>query len=215
MLHKYLDMLQKAAESFSHLGRTDASWMDYFRTVEYELFLIAAGILILVAIAALLLIPTFGINKIIVKVKTVRENCDKRIQEYDDFVIAYHRHISVYDDNNKKENFGYNYVYGKDESILKQNYEWLVNKCKKYDLSYPEKKNECSYSQTILKFQELPHSKSLKDFNIKPEQLGKFADVFDCMKKRVTIIAKGIAVGISLLLFYAVFAVPFVLMFIH
>lgn len=214
MLHKYLNMLQRAAESFSNLGGTDASWIDYFRTVGYELFLIAAGLLILVIIAAFLFVPAFGIDKIIVKVKTVRENCDKRIQEYDKFVNEYRRHCSVYDDNNKKEKYGYNYVYEKDKNILKQNYEWLVNECKKYNISYPEK-DCCSYRDMILKFPKLPHSDFLKYEHTKPEQLGKFADVFDCMKKRVTIIAKGIIAGISLLLFYAVFAVPFVLMFIR
>lgn len=205
MLHKYLDMLQRAAESFSHFGETDASWMNYFQTVGYELFLIAAGILILVAIAALLFLPVFGVRGIVKKSNTLSIKYEQKVHEYDEFVYKYHTYAYGFE-------CGYSSQVGKS---FRDRYDKLVELCNKYHIQYPEKQKDYSYKDVLDMFPEMVGSYDLKDYNVQSGQLGDFADVPDCMKKMRKITTIKVTEIIVLLLFYAVFAVPFVLMFIR
>lgn len=70
MLYKYLDLLRQATDSLTNLGNSNATWLDCFRTIGYEFLVFGLGVLYVAAIAAIILIPTVGLVKILKKIKS-------------------------------------------------------------------------------------------------------------------------------------------------
>lgn len=67
MLYKYLDLLHRATDSLTSLGGSNATWTDCFKTIGYEFLVLGIGILYVAAIAAIILIPTVGLVKMLKK----------------------------------------------------------------------------------------------------------------------------------------------------
>lgn len=70
MLYKYLDLLHQATDSLTSLGGSNATWTDCFKTIGYEFLVLGLGILYLAAIAAIVLIPTVGLVRMLKKIKS-------------------------------------------------------------------------------------------------------------------------------------------------
>ena len=70
MLYKYLDLLHRATDSLTSLGGSNATWTDCFKTIGYEFLVLGIGILYVAAIAAIILIPTVGLVKMLKKIKS-------------------------------------------------------------------------------------------------------------------------------------------------
>lgn len=70
MLYKYLDLLHRATDSLTSLGGSNATWTDCFKTIGYEFLVLGLGILYVAAIAAIILIPTIGLVKMLKKIKS-------------------------------------------------------------------------------------------------------------------------------------------------
>lgn len=70
MLYKYLDLLRQTTDSLTNLGSSHATWLDCFKTIGYEFLVLGLGILYVIAIAAVILIPTIGLAKILKKIKS-------------------------------------------------------------------------------------------------------------------------------------------------
>ena len=70
MLYKYLDLLHRATDSLTSLGGSNATWTDCFKTIGYEFLVLGIGIFYVAAIAAIILIPTVGLVKMLKKIKS-------------------------------------------------------------------------------------------------------------------------------------------------
>lgn len=70
MLCQYLDLLHRATDSLTSLGGSNATWTDCFKTIGYEFLVLGIGILYVAAIAAIILIPTVGLVKMLKKIKS-------------------------------------------------------------------------------------------------------------------------------------------------
>lgn len=70
MLYKYLDLLHRATDSLTSLGGSNATWTDCFKTIGYEFLVLGLGLLYVAVVAAIILIPTVGLVKMLKKIKS-------------------------------------------------------------------------------------------------------------------------------------------------
>lgn len=200
MLQKYLELVKNASESLSHLGGSDATWTDYFTVVGYELLLILAGILIFTGAVVLIAVPVLVFRKIILSNITGWRKYDKRIQAYDLFVQSYKNKITG--------------ICGQPDEYISAVYPRLVSMFEQYHIPYHKKEEYQNWYGFTCNLPRINESWLLSIRDVKPEELGDFADVFQCKKKRRRCIICAIGLCILFLLLYAAFAVPLVLMFV-
>lgn len=91
MLKRYLEMIEKAFDAMINLGGTDATWADYFRTVELELLALLVGIAYVLVFIAVITIPIISIIRIIKSERLGKTwgKHGKDVQEYNQFVCQY------------------------------------------------------------------------------------------------------------------------------
>lgn len=79
MLQKYLQLFQRAFEKLTSLGGSNSTWSDYFTTVGTEFLVLLLGIVYIVAILAIIFIPIFGNKKVVQKI--AKNDVYKRAQK--------------------------------------------------------------------------------------------------------------------------------------
>lgn len=68
MLQKYLQLFERAFEKLTSLGGSNSTWSDYFTTVGTEFLVLLLGIVYIAAILAIIFIPIFGNKKAVQKI---------------------------------------------------------------------------------------------------------------------------------------------------
>lgn len=68
MLQKYLQLFERAFEKLTSLGGSNSTWSDYFTTVGTEFLVLLLGIVYIAAILAIIFIPIFGNRKVVQKI---------------------------------------------------------------------------------------------------------------------------------------------------
>ena len=68
MLQKYLQLFERAFENLTSLGGSNSTWSDYFTTVGTEFLVLLLGIVYIAAILAIIFIPIFGNKKAVQKI---------------------------------------------------------------------------------------------------------------------------------------------------
>lgn len=68
MLQKYLQLFERAFEKLTSLGESNSTWSDYFTTVGTEFLVLLLGIVYIAAILAIIFIPIFGNRKVVQKI---------------------------------------------------------------------------------------------------------------------------------------------------
>lgn len=79
MLQKYLELFERAFEKLTSLGGSNSTWSDYFTTVGTEFLVLLLGIVYIVAILAIIFIPIFGNKKVVQKI--AKNDVYKRAQK--------------------------------------------------------------------------------------------------------------------------------------
>lgn len=79
MLQKYLQLFERAFEKLTSLGGSNSTWSDYFTTVGTEFLVLLLGIVYIAAILAIIFIPIFGNKKVVQKIS--KNDAYKKAQE--------------------------------------------------------------------------------------------------------------------------------------
>lgn len=211
MLKKYLQFLIDSFEKLTSLGGSNSTWNDYFLTVGNELLVILIGLAYIIAIFLIIYIPIFGNKKLIRGIRK-KDNWYRFYNLYEKYTEAVLKIKSIVDYQIQYDNYAYNDYLNKE----------LIEALNKFgiQISGINFKNGDRFDKDLL-------NNTLKQFNLqncllmeeiskyKWDNCGVFAE-FNILgknwNKELRYNIKCVASCSGLLLIYAVFVVPLILM---
>lgn len=211
MLKKYLQFLIDSFEKLTSLGGSNSTWNDYFLTVGNEFLVILIGLAYIVAIFLIVYIPIFGNKKLIRRIRK-NDKWYKFYSLYEKYTVAVLKIRSVVDSQIQYDNYAYNDYLNKE----------LIEAFNKFgiQISGINFKNGDKFDKDLL-------NNTLKQFNFqnyllmeeipkyKWDNCGVFTE-FNILgknwNKELRYNIKCVASCSGLLLIYAVFVVPLILM---
>ncbi len=213
MLQKYLELFQRAFEKLTSLGGSNSTWSDYFTTVGTEFLVLLLGIVYIIAILAIIFIPIFGNRKVVQKI--AKNDAYKRAQKLGIKWYEFRKEIrSVigcivangykYDidfDNELKKALG-KYNITKYTSFIKNEND---NEKKKFDKKAINEMMKEQHLDWLSWNEDKGDWTACGDF----KELGKFGDYDKLCRK---FYAKCIAACSAIMIVYAIFVIPLVLM---
>lgn len=213
MLQKYLQLFQRAFEKLTSLGGSNSTWSDYFTTVGTEFLVLLLGIVYIVAILAIILIPIFGNRKVVQKIakNDVYKRAQKLGTRWYDFRNNVRYIVSLIAGNE------YKYDADIDAELKKVLDKYNITKYTSFiknENDNEEKKFDKKAINEMMKEQHLNWLSwnddkgdwtACGDF----KELGKFSDYNKLCGK---FYAKCIAACSAIMIVYAIFVVPLILM---
>lgn len=211
MLKKYLQFLIDSFEKLTSLGGSNSTWSDYFLTVGNELLVILIGLAYIIAIFLIVYIPIFGNKKLIRGIRK-KDKWYRFYNLYEKYTEAVLKIKSIVDCQIQYDNYAYNDYLNKE----------LIEALNKFgiQISGINFKNGDRFDKDLL-------NNTLKQFNLqncllmeeipkyKWDNCGVFAE-FNILgknwNKELRYNIKCVASCSGLLLIYAVFVVPLILM---
>lgn len=211
MLKKYLQFLIDSFEKLTSLGGSNSTWSDYFLTVGNELLVILIGLAYIIAIFLIVYIPIFGNKKLIRGIRK-KDKWYRFYSLYEKYTEAVLKIKSIVDSQIQYDNYAYNDYLNKE----------LIETFNKFgiQISGINFKNGDKFDKDLL-------NNTLKQFNFqncllmeeipkyKWDNCGVFTE-FNILgknwNKELRYNIKCVASCSGLLLIYAVFVVPLILM---
>lgn len=211
MLKKYLQFLIDSFEKLTSLGGSNSTWSDYFLTVGNELLVILIGLAYIIAIFLIVYIPIFGNKKLIRGIRK-KDKWYRFYSLYEKYTEAVLKIKSIVDCQIQYDNYAYNDYLNKE----------LIEALNKFgiQISGINFKNGDKFDKDLL-------NNTLKQFNFqnyllmeeipkyKWDNCGVFAE-FNILgknwNKELRYNIKCVASCSGLLLIYAVFVIPLILM---
>lgn len=228
MLQKYLELFQRAFEKLTSLGGSNSTWSDYFTTVGTEFLVLLLGIVYIIAILAIIFIPIFGNRKVVQKI--AKNDAYKKAQRLGAKWYEFRKDVRniVYlivgngykyntDPDFDNEFNGYKYDADLDVALKKVLAEYNITKYTSFiknENDNEKKKFDKKAIDEMIKEQHLDWLSwnedkgdwtACGDF----EKLGKFGDYDKLCRK---FYAKCIAACSAIMIVYAIFVIPLVLM---
>ena len=242
MLNQYIEMLKKATETLSNLGKSGAGIGDYFCAVGYELLLFALGVLYLAAIIIIIVLPAVMIKQIWVNNRFASKRWKQYMAFMDTikkFFINYRINMSALLSANSKETFLLNFEKLKNqiESIgITMNSSVITNKevqkclknqidAKKIDILIPKyfpRIIDMSYREIMECIPSMGRGPLRNDLfydwvkefgNFSTELKTIYPDDLSYKKSLVWHYIVKIGLTVLLLLIYLILLIPFVLVF--
>lgn len=211
MLKKYLQFLIDSFEKLTSLCGSNSTWSDYFLTVGNEILVILIGLAYIVSIFLIIYIPIFGNKKLIREIRK-KDKWYRFYSLYEKYTEAVLKIKSIVDCQIQYDNYAYNDYLNKE----------LIEALNKFgiQISGINFKNGDKFDKDLL-------NNTLKQFNFqncllmeeipkyKWDNCGVFAE-FNILgknwNKELRYNIKCVASCSGLLLIYAVFVVPLILM---
>lgn len=211
MLKKYLQFLIDSFEKLTSLGGSNSTWSDYFLTVGNEILVILIGLAYIVSIFLIIYIPIFGNKKLIRGIRK-KDKWYRFYNLYEKYTEAVLKIKSVVDCQIQYDNYVYNGYLNKE----------LIEAFNKFGipLSGINFKKGDKFDKDLL-------NNTLKEFNLqsrlpmeeiskhKWDNCGEFTEfniLGESWNKETRYNVKCIASCSGLLLIYAIFAIPLILM---
>lgn len=228
MLQKYLQLFERAFEKLTSLGGSNSTWSDYFTTVGTEFLVLLLGIVYIVAILAIIFIPIFGNKKAVQKI--AKNDAYKKAQKLGTKWYEFRKRIR--DIIVDIETNGYKYTSGPDLDSEFSGYKYdadLDTELKKMLAEYNITKYT-SFVKDETNDKKKRFDKKAIDEMVKEQHLdwlswnedkgdwtacGDFAEfgkIGDYDKLCRKFYAKCIAACSSIMIVYAIFVIPLVLM---
>lgn len=211
MLKKYLQFLIDSFEKLTSLGGSNSTWSDYFLTVGNEILVILIGLAYIIVIFLIVYIPIFGNKKLIRGIRK-KDKWYRFYSLYEKYTEAILKIKSIVDSQIQYDNYAYNDYLNKEliEAFNKFGIQISGINFKngdKFDKGLLNNTLKQFNFQNCLLMEEIPKYKwdncgVFTEFNI----LGKN------WNKELRYNIKCVASCSGLLLIYAVFVVPLILM---
>lgn len=217
MLKKYLQFLIDSFEKLTSLGGSNSTWNDYFLTVGNEFLVILIGLAYIVAIFLIVYIPIFGNKKLIRRIRK-NDKWYKFYSLYEKYTVAVLKIRSIVSNIEQNEDVRILNEYAYNDHLVKE----LIETLNKFGIQIPGvnfKKGD--------KFDKELLNNTFKEFNLqsrlpmeeiskhKWDNCGDFTEfnIFgESWNKEARYNVKCIASCSGLLLIYAIFVIPLILM---
>ena len=228
MLQKYLQLFERAFEKLTSLGGSNSTWSDYFTTVGTEFLVLLLGIVYIAAILAIIFIPIFGNRKVVQKI--AKNDAYKKARKLGTKWYEFRNRIRYIVGN--IETNGYKYTADPDLDDEFSGYKYdadldaeLKNSLNEYNITKYTSfiKNEASDKKK--KFDKKAINEMMKEQHLDWlswnenkgdwtacgdfKELGKIDDYGKLCRK---FFAKCIAACSAIMIVYAIFVIPLVLM---
>lgn len=228
MLQKYLQLFQRAFEKLTSLGGSNSTWSDYFTTVGIEFLVLLLGIVYIVAILAIIFIPIFGNRKAVQKI--AKNDAYKKAQKLGTKWYEFRKNVrgivNCIVGNGYKYNVdpdfddecnGYKYDDDLDTKLKKMLSEHNITKYTSFVKDESDDKKKSFDKKAIDEMMKEQHLDWLSWNEDKGDwtACGDFAefgkiDNYDKLCRKFY--AKCIAACLAIMIMYAIFVVPLVLM---
>lgn len=217
MLKKYLQFLIDSFEKLTSLGGSNSTWSDYFLTVGNEFLVILIGLAYIIAIFLIVYIPIFGNKKLIRRIRK-NDKWYKFYSLYEKYTVAVLKIRSIVSNIEQNEDVRILNEYAYNDHLVKE----LIETLNKFgiQISGINFKKGDKFDKDLL-------NNTLKEFNLQSHLLmeeipkykwdncGVFAE-FNILgknwNKETRYNIKCIASCSGLLLMYAIFVIPLILM---
>ena len=206
MLKKYLQFLIDSFEKLTSLGGSNSTWNDYFLTVGNEFLVILIGLAYIVAIFLIVYIPIFGNKKLIRRIRK-NDKWYKFYSLYEKYTVAVLKIRSIVSNIEQNEDVRILNEYAYNDHLVKE----LIETLNKFGIQIPGvnfKKGD--------KFDKELLNNTLKEISKhKWDNCGDFTEfnIFgESWNKEARYNVKCIASCSGLLLIYAIFVIPLILM---
>lgn len=217
MLKKYLQFLIDSFEKLTSLGGSNSTWSDYFLTVGNEILVILIGLAYIVSIFLIIYIPIFGNKKLIRGIRK-KDKWYRFYSLYEKYTVAVLKIRSIVSNIEQNEDVRILNEYAYNDHLNKE----LIETFNKFgiQISGINFKNGDKFDKDLL-------NNTLKQFNFqncllmeeipkyKWDNCGVFTE-FNILgknwNKELRYNIKCVASCSGLLLIYAVFVVPLILM---
>ena len=213
MLQKYLQLFERAFEKLTSLGGSNSTWSDYFTTVGTEFLVLLLGIVYIAAILAIIFIPIFGNRKVVQKI--AKNDAYKKAQKlgtrWYDFRNNVRYIVSLIAENEYKYDADLDAELKKvlDKYNITQYTSFIKNENddekKKFDKKAINEMMKEQHLDWLSWNDDKGDWTACGDF----KELGKFSDYNKLCRK---FYAKCIAACSAIMIVYAIFVIPLVLM---
>lgn len=217
MLKKYLQFLIDSFEKLTSLGGSNSTWSDYFLTVGNEFLVILIGLAYIVAIFLIVYIPIFGNKKLIRRIRK-NDKWYKFYSLYEKYTVAVLKIRSIVANIEQNEDVRILNEYAYNDQLNEE----LIETLNKFGIQIPgvNFKNGDKFDKDLL-------NNTLKEFNLqsrlpmeeiskhKWDNCGEFTEfniLGESWNKETRYNIKCIASCSGLLLMYAIFVIPLILM---
>lgn len=213
MLQKYLQLFERAFEKLTSLGGSNSTWSDYFTTVGTEFLVLLLGIVYIAAILAIIFIPIFGNRKVVQKI--AKNDAYKKAQKlgtrWYDFRNNVRYIVSLIAENE------YKYDADLDAELKKVLDKYNITKYTSFIKNENDDEKKKFDKKAINEMMKEQHLDWLSWNDDKGDwtacgdfkELGKFSDYNKLCRK---FYAKCIAACSAIMIVYAIFVIPLVLM---
>lgn len=213
MLQKYLQLFERAFEKLTSLGGSNSTWSDYFTTVGTEFLVLLLGIVYIVAILAIIFIPIFGNRKAVQRI--AKNDAYKKAQKLGTKWYEFRKEVRSIVGSIVAN--GYKYDADLDIELKKVFDEYNITKYTSFIKNENDNEKKKFDKKAINEMMKEQHLDWLSwnedkgdwtacgDF----EELGKFGDYDKLCRK---FYAKCIAACSAIMIVYAIFVIPLVLM---
>lgn len=217
MLKKYLQFLIDSFEKLTSLGGSNSTWSDYFLTVGNEILVILIGLAYIIAIFLIVYIPIFGNKKLIRGIRK-KDKWYRFYSLYEKYTVAVLKIRSIVANIEQNEDVRILNEYAYNDHLNEE----LIEAFNKFriPLSGINFKKGDKFDKDLL-------NNTLKEFNLqnrlpmeeiskrKWDNCGEFTEfniLGESWNKETRYNIKCIASCSGLLLMYAIFVIPLILM---
>lgn len=213
MLQKYLQLFERAFEKLTSLGGSNSTWSDYFTTVGTEFLVLLLGIVYIVAILAIIFIPIFGNRKAVQKI--AKNDAYKKAQKLGAKWYEFRKEVRSIVGSIVAN--GYKYDADLDIELKKVFDEYNITKYTSFVKNENDDEKKKFDKRTINEMMKEQHLDWLSWNEDKGDwtacgdfkDLGKFGNYDKLCRK---FYAKCIAACSAIMIVYAIFVIPLVLM---
>ena len=213
MLQKYLQLFERAFEKLTSLGGSDSTWSDYFTTVGTEFLVLLLGIVYIVAILAIIFIPIFGNRKAVQKI--AKNDAYKKAQKLGTKWYEFRKNVRGIVGSIVAN--GYKYDVDFDNELKKVLSEYNITKYTSFIKNENDNEKKSFDKKAINEMMKEQHLDWLSWNEDKGDwtecgdfkELGRI-DNYDKLCRKFY--AKCIAACLAIMIVYAIFVIPLVLM---
>lgn len=213
MLQKYLQLFERAFERLTSLGGSNSTWSDYFTTVGTEFLVLLLGIVYIVAILAIIFIPIFGNKKAVQRI--AKKDAYKKAQKLGTKWYEFRKEVRSIVGSIVAN--GYKYDADLDIELKKVLDKYNITKYTSFIKNENDDEKKKFDKKTINEMMKEQHLDWLSWNDDKGDwtacgdfkDLGKF-DNYDKLCRKFY--AKCIAACSAIMIVYAIFVIPLVLM---
>lgn len=213
MLQKYLQLFERAFEKLTSLGGSNSTWSDYFTTVGTEFLVLLLGIVYIVAILAIIFIPIFGNRKAVQRI--AKNDAYKKAQKLGTKWYEFRKEVRSIVGSIVAN--GYKYDADLDIELKKVFDEYNITKYTSFIKNENDNEKKKFDKKAINEMMKEQHLDWLSWNEDKGDwtacgdfkELSKFVDYNKLCRK---FYAKCIAACSAIMIVYAIFVIPLVLM---